>query len=554
VSAASVVLELQGESVSRVVVDGAAVDASSVPRRSGPALLALARDHPSASITWHDRGAATLLDDPESWCGLLGTTNEIRSTGLLHGADPWLATLGAADFDSALQLPPPADRPYGSWLLSPLAGVASAAVLLAAGAPPEDLPFAAWTVVLGHRAFRAGAFLWSDPRLVRPSQRGARRSVHSARTIALAIRHCFGRRFLLPWLSTLHGPSRIAGAAVVTAQAAARPDHLVAPTPVHWPDPRDDPPAAQPDDVIDVIIPTLGRRELLLDVLDDLAQQTLLPRRVIVVEQTGDGVAGLPLCTEGRPYELEHLVVQRLGAGNARNVALGRTDAPWVLMLDDDVRFEADVFARLLGRARSSGADAITAHLETVTGGSLPRAVQAGEPPALSMWPGFGSGAALVARGPLDEAGGFDRRIDGGFGEDTELGVRLRQAGAMVALASDPAFLHLKAPVGGMRAPYPHPWRWDPRHPRPSPTMVFARSTFETPSMAAGYRIHWWLDGLRQDRWGYRPRRRLQQWRSAQRWAAVLSRSEEAASARAVPPEDEASRPRSHPPMPGSAA
>jgi hypothetical protein len=212
------------------------------------------------------------------------------------------------------------------------------------------------------------------------------------------------------------------------------------------------------------------------------------------------------------------------------------------------VRFEADVVARLLGRARSSGADAITAHLETVTGGSRPAAALDGEPPALSMWPGFGSGAALVARGPLDEAGGFDRRIDGGFGEDTELGVRLRQAGAMVALASDPAFLHLKAPVGGMRAPYPHPWRWDPRHPRPSPTIVFARSTFETPSMAAGYRIHWWLDGLRQDRWRYRPRHRLQQWRSAPHWAAVLASSEEPADAQAVPPEDEASQPQAPPP------
>ena len=37
---------------------------------------------------------------------------------------------------------------------------------------------------------------------------------------------------------------------------------------------------------IDVIIPTLGRRDYLLQVLEDLKEQTLLPKKVIVVEQT----------------------------------------------------------------------------------------------------------------------------------------------------------------------------------------------------------------------------------------------------------------------------
>jgi hypothetical protein len=186
---------------------------------------------------------------------------------------------------------------------------------------------------------------------------------------------------------------------------------------------------------------------------------------------------------------------------------------------------------RLWARLHDSGAGAITARLDLVaadelgSAGELPATLRSRpEGPAISMWPGFGSGCALLRRSLLAEAGGFDRRLDGGFGEDTELGVRLRRAGAMVVLATDPPIAHLKAPVGGMRAPFPHPWRSDPVRPRPSPTVVLARRSFETPAMASGYRLHWWLDGVRREGMAFRPRRSWRQWRSAQRWTDHLER------------------------------
>jgi len=545
-----VVVEVDGDHVRTATVDGRPVDLSSLPDHSGAALLSLARRHPEATIAWHERGAADLLSDPAGWGRLLRNPNEVRSAGLCHALDPWLATLGAADFDSALQIPPPADHTFGSWLLSPLAGVASAPVLVAAGAPPDDLPLPAWMLVLGHRSYRAGAFLWSDPALLAATGPHRQEALHTAESIAFAVRHAFGPRFLLPWLAALDGAAARLQAARAAARAARRPDRTEPPAPLTWPEPpavrsrsRADVPSEVVAAGVDVIIPTLGRRELLLGVLEDLAEQTVPPRSVVVVEQTGGAAPGLPIDAERWPFPFEHLIIERLGAGNARNVAISRGDGPWVLMLDDDVRFEPDLVARLVGRALASGAEAITAHLETVSARALPCPTPTGAPPTLRMWPGFGSGGALVARASLRRAGGFDRRIDGGFGEDTELGVRLRRSGTMVALASDPTILHLKAPAGGMRAPYPHPWRHDPVRPRPSPTMVFARSTFATPAMAAGYRLHWWLHGLRQDRWRFRPLRRRHQWQAAQRWAGDLAASEAASNACAVPPEDEASRP-----------
>jgi hypothetical protein len=497
---------------------------------AGPVLLALAREHADACIGWSDRRAGDLLSDPATWPALLDRPHHIRSVGLLHAEDPWLATVGAADFDSALQAPPPSDRPFGSWLLSPLGGVAAASALRAAGAPPADLPFPAWILALGHRAYLAGALLWSDPRLVAPDARDQRRSVHTGAGIAAVVRHAFGRRFLLPWAAAQPTPARAAAALVESARAAARPDRTRPPGTVPWPEPPRD---AHPLPAIDVVIPTLGRRALLLDTLDDLGRQTVPPASVVVVEQTGGRPAGVPLAGDRWPFAFEHVVIEQLGAGNARNVGITRGTSPWVLLLDDDVRFAPDMVERLFRRLTESGAGAITARLELV-------AEDDGDPhdpgvrpdgPVLHMWQGFGSGCALLRRELLDEVGGFDRRIDGGFGEDTELGVRLRRAGALVVLTADPHIGHLKASTGGMRAPFPHPWRADPDRPRPSPTVLLARRTFETPSMAAGYRLHWWLDGLRSDGSSFRPRQRLRQWRSAARWADRLEQREGAEQA-----------------------
>lgn len=39
---------------------------------------------------------------------------------------------------------------------------------------------------------------------------------------------------------------------------------------------------------VDVLIPTIGRKEYLYDVLIDLRKQTLLPQKVIIVEQNSE--------------------------------------------------------------------------------------------------------------------------------------------------------------------------------------------------------------------------------------------------------------------------
>jgi len=63
------------------------------------------------------------------------------------------------------------------------------------------------------------------------------------------------------------------------------------------------------DSSIDVIIPTIGRKQLLYDVLKDLSSQTLLPKNVILIEQNPDIGSKTELDylkNESWPFNIKH--------------------------------------------------------------------------------------------------------------------------------------------------------------------------------------------------------------------------------------------------------
>ena len=93
---------------------------------------------------------------------------------------------------------------------------------------------------------------------------------------------------------------------------------------------------------VDVLIPTLGRKEHLYNVLKDLSQQTILPKKVIIVEQNAiEGTTSeLGYLKDSWPFEIDHTFTHQLGACNARNIALSKISGNWVFFADDDVRFD----------------------------------------------------------------------------------------------------------------------------------------------------------------------------------------------------------------------
>jgi GT2 family glycosyltransferase len=233
----------------------------------------------------------------------------------------------------------------------------------------------------------------------------------------------------------------------------------------------------------DVVIPTMGRPKYLYDVLTDLAKQTVLPKRLVIIEQNADRNAATELSyliEEDWPFQITHELISQTGACNARNLAISKTIAPWVLLFDDDVRipdhFISDVQEFLNKTAVKSVTFACLQKEET-------ESMQ-----AFKQWESFGSGCSIVHR-ELVERCKFDMALEHGYGEDVDYGMQIRQAGYDVIYAPQIQLLHLKAPVGGFRKPHLFSWKEDEVQPKPSPQIMYHRKKNYTHKQLLGYKL-----------------------------------------------------------------
>jgi GT2 family glycosyltransferase len=233
---------------------------------------------------------------------------------------------------------------------------------------------------------------------------------------------------------------------------------------------------------IDVIIPTIGRKKYLYDVLQDLAKQTHLPINVIIVEQNPqkDSVSELDyLHKEKWPFVIKHTFTHQAGACNARNLALSQVESEWVFLNDDDNRFELDLIERVLGNIRKYGIKSLsTSYLQD--GEKLRCSI-------ISQSGIFGSGNSFL-EAELLEYVSFDKSLEFGYGEDTDFGLQLRNIGIDIIYFPEPAILHLKAPIGGFRIKPVFEWSNRVIQPKPSPTIMYVKKKHNTKEQVFGYK------------------------------------------------------------------
>ena len=218
---------------------------------------------------------------------------------------------------------------------------------------------------------------------------------------------------------------------------------------------------------IDVIIPTIGRKNYLYDVLQDLAQQTHLPVNVIVVEQNPqpNSVSELDfLNNQTWPFTIKHTFTHQAGACNARNLALSQVESEWVFLNDDDNHFEETLLETVLCKIQQFGVSVITTAY-----------LQLNEPQRYSITNQsgiFGSGNSFVKASCLADVG-FDMALELGYGEDIDFGMQLRNKGFDIIYFPEIQILHLKAPIGGFRIKVKHLWDNETVQPKPSPTIMY---------------------------------------------------------------------------------
>jgi hypothetical protein len=224
---------------------------------------------------------------------------------------------------------------------------------------------------------------------------------------------------------------------------------------------------------VDVIIPTIGRKDSLYNVLLDLSIQTLLPKNVIIIEQNPDKNSKSELdylSLESWPFKIKHKFIHQIGVCNARNLALSFVESEWVLLGDDDNKFENNLIENLFKKIKLIGAKvATTMYIQPN---------ETSEFLITSQTDIFGSGNSMLKTSLLKKVS-FDMAFEFGYREDSDFGMQLRKTGNDVIYFPEIKITHLKLPFGGFRTKFTPEWSSDLIQPKPSPTvMVYVKKHY----------------------------------------------------------------------------
>ena len=244
---------------------------------------------------------------------------------------------------------------------------------------------------------------------------------------------------------------------------------------------------------IDVLIPTIGRKNYLLNVLNNIASQTYLPKNVIVIEQNPleNSHSDLDFIQNTKwPFVIKHHFTNRSGACNARNIGLTMVESEFTFFADDDIVFENNLLEKAILTFQTTGNEVflVACHLESQT--VIPHQIK--------QFAVFGAGCAFVKSTCFTDLK-FNVAYEFGFGEDNDFGMQLRNKGYDILYVSNSKILHLKAPIGGFRTKPVLKWQEDAIQPKPSPTIMLFKLLYDTKEQLLNYKVTLFFKNLNKE-------------------------------------------------------
>lgn len=201
---------------------------------------------------------------------------------------------------------------------------------------------------------------------------------------------------------------------------------------------------------VTVVVPTFNRDAFVRDVVSALQAQTHADFQAVLVDDgSSDDTAEIAASvTRGDP-RFTVLSTPNRGPASARNRGCAEVATDWIAFTDDDCLPQAGWLASLLETAASASADVVQGRTlpdPTIDRAALPWYSRSQH---IGAWSGrFQTCNLLVRSACFARAGGFDESFPpDGFGEDTDLGLRLVRAGATTAFAVDAVVHHRILPM-----------------------------------------------------------------------------------------------------------
>lgn len=218
---------------------------------------------------------------------------------------------------------------------------------------------------------------------------------------------------------------------------------------------------------VSVVIPTINRADVLLDTVRDLLRQECDDWELIIVDQSQEVNCAVLELLRDSPVPARYFKADFRGLPLARNFGWRQANKDVVLYVDDDIRCDIDLVRNHHRAHLQTGAALVAGGIDEAKGN--PHA--GGAPGSLNWWtatsirnfhskiPGWclqaPGGNFSVRRFALLAVQGFDEHLTVGAAlyEETELALRLKQAGFRAWFAPDAHLVHLAAPAGGCRVP-----------------------------------------------------------------------------------------------------
>ncbi len=210
---------------------------------------------------------------------------------------------------------------------------------------------------------------------------------------------------------------------------------------------------------VSLVIPTMKRQKYTQLLLEDYKNQTYQISQVVIVDATPKEERDSNYYKqENFDFKVDVKWQTTKGSCRARNEAIETCTGDYIIFADDDIRIQPNFVEnhiRLLQTYNADACNGLDIMAENVHQ-DLTDLANKLEKLGDNRWKvgataSFSNANSCVKREWVTKTIGNDINFDGGYGEDSDYGLRLIKEGAKVLFNPFSANLHLKPPVGGYR-------------------------------------------------------------------------------------------------------
>ncbi|MEG9328943.1 glycosyltransferase [Salinimicrobium catena] len=207
---------------------------------------------------------------------------------------------------------------------------------------------------------------------------------------------------------------------------------------------------------VSVVIPTMNRQDFVFQLLKDFQNQSYPVHEVVIVDATQPKDRKEIYNEATLNYKLIVKWQESKGSCRARNEAIKLCTGEYIIFADDDIRVPSDFVENHLKYLKTYNAEACTGLDITASSISddledlatkysyLPEKIK-----HAGATQHFSNANSCVKKEWVDKLHGNDVRFDGGYGEDSDFGLRLLKQGVILLYNPFAVNLHLKPSFGG---------------------------------------------------------------------------------------------------------